>query len=457
MQKIKNQLQEKEDQRKRTETENNNLKKDIEMIHQALELSAVDAENMRNLEIKSKGIKGLIDRLKKTEQMCEDQQNKLFNMHNLIVKLRNRLTSNGIQIPEEEQVDIYYQIPDQNTKRRSINGSASYTASFNDRSFAVDEDNSSVHSQSNQTQERRNSISNKQADKTKNSKQNNKSGSQNQQSLSESNNENSLNDIIINSRSTDNSNDTSINSEISNTSNNNNSISSGNNDIINNGKNNFTEELQKMKIKCETQENQIKTLKEENDRLTKTLNLTKEEEKKKYEGEINTLNKRIIKLESDKQIIPQISIKSSPHIESIQNHITKLQTESETKMLAIEKKLAEMDQGIKNFISANKGLGFSSRKDRKTIDELSQNLQLANNTIITLRDEKDSLLRILCSESIRSKITDDKINKSDLPKDASTDRFQLNLQQIDEQVTCQIDDVKNVKTSILNENMKEAF
>ena len=95
------------------------------------------------------------------------------------------------------------------------------------------------------------------------------------------------------------------------------------------------------------------------------------------------------------------------------------------------KKVAEMDKGFRSFISANEGLGNSSKKNRKTIEELSQNLQVANNTIITLRDEKDSLLRILCSESNHSKITDDKINKNNLPKDASTDRFQLNLQQMD--------------------------
>ena len=205
--------------------------------------------------------------------------------------------------------------------------------------------------------------------------------------------------------------------------------------------NNFKEELQKMKSTCET-------LQKENDRLTKTLSTTKEEEKRKYEGEINTLKECINKIENDKQNLQQIYLKQSTHISNFQTQISKLQSEAETKLSVMTKKVAEMDKGFRSFISANEGLGNSSKKNRKTIEELSQNLQVANNTIITLRDEKDSSLRILCSESNHSKTTDDKINKNNLPKDASTDRFQLNLQQMDEQVTCQIDDVKSVKSSI---------
>ncbi|KAK8898019.1 hypothetical protein M9Y10_000267 [Tritrichomonas musculus] len=111
-------------------------------------------------------------------------------MYNLIVKLRNRLESNGIQIPEEEKIEFNIQKPKSNIKGRIIEESASYTAAFNDHSIGIDDDNSSVHSQTT-----RKKTNGKQSEKARNSKQ-----IQGQQSLTDtSSNNNNINEISTSS------------------------------------------------------------------------------------------------------------------------------------------------------------------------------------------------------------------------------------------------------------------
>ncbi|KAK8878039.1 hypothetical protein M9Y10_004802 [Tritrichomonas musculus] len=451
MTKMKSQLQEKEDQRKRYETENFNLKKDLTTIQQAFEMSNIDTENMKSLEYQAKNIKSLFENLKKTEKQCEIQQERMFNMHNLIIKLRNQLNSNGIQTPNDHEIEMYIQ---STTQKQSPTNEPN-----NERSIFNINPNDQNSIQKNYNSNNSNDINIPQDSINFDSKAYSNNNNRDVSLTSEFNKE-SINRNILNNNGNTNNGNSSNNNDISNNGNssNNNDISNNGNSSNNNLNNNDNASNNNLNNNDNASNNNLNNNgNTSNNNMSNNNNysITKENNKS-YQDEIQLLNQRIQELENDNQKLQQISYKQVSQFHNFNDKINKLQTKSETKLTLITKKIKEIGDGYRNFISIHNNLGNSSPKDRKTIEELSQLLHIANNTITTLSKEKDSLLNILYSETNNSKFSDDKIHKIDLAKNSSTDRFQLNLQQIDEQVTCNIDSVKNVKSSILNDNQKES-